>query len=155
MFPKPARSLIKYFPLFEKQKKKVVLDYGSGNLRNSLFLHRRGYDVYAVDLPYRIKFNSLPRLKFIWPEDLQTLNKKINLAICTFVLNLIDASQRSEAIKKIARQMTPGGYLLIETKGFLLTEIDRLVIPRGFIRVHSQGGRYTVIALYQYIGPQD
>lgn len=154
MFPKPARSLVRYLPLFEKQKKKVALDFGSGNLRNSLFLHRRGYEVFAVDLPYRIKFNTLPRLKFIWPEDLQTMDLKINLALCTFVLNLLDPPERSEAIKKIARNMVPGGYLLIETKGLSVAELDKLVIPKGFIKVHGHHGRYTVIGLYQYFGPR-
>jgi len=149
MFPKPARSLEKYLPLFNKLKRKVVLDYGSGNLRNSVYLYRKGYEVFAVDLPHRIKLNSIPRLTCIWPEDLHTMQTKVNLVICTFVLNLVSPDNRPNLIASMARKMNAGGFLLIETKGLSLHQIDRLILPNEFIRIHNHEGRYTVIALYQ------
>jgi len=148
----PANSLKKYLPLFEKQKSKVVLDYGSGNLRNAIFLHRRGYRVYAVDFPNRTKIHALPRLTCVLPEELPDVDVNADIALCTFVLNLIDAPNRIPVLETIAAKMVKGGYLLIETKGFTLIELDQLIIPRGFIRIHSQYGRYTQIALYRNSG---
>ncbi|MHB9095136.1 MAG: class I SAM-dependent methyltransferase [Eubacteriales bacterium] len=150
MFTRPAYSLEKYLPLFDRLPRKVVLDYGSGNLRNSLFLHRRGYEVFAVDLPHKTRCKSLPRLTCVFPEDLLSINTKIGVTLCTFVLNQIPDSERIKVFETVAKKMVRGGYLLIETKGFSLFELDTLVIPRGFIRIHYQNGRYTLIALYQY-----
>ena len=151
MVTRPANSLEKYLPVFDRLPKKVVLDYGSGNLRNSMFLHRMGYDVYAVDLPQKTRFKPLPRLTCIFPEDLSQLNFKFDIALCTFVLNLISTSERVWVFETLADKMSPGGYLLIETKGLTLLELDTLIIPRGFIRVHDLRGRYTLVALYKYL----
>lgn len=148
----PARSLLTYLPLFQKQSGKVALDFGSGNLRNSVFLHRLGYEVYAVDLPHKMKFHPMPNFKCIIPEELGELRCKIDLALCTFVLNLITQQQRMAVLDTIAPKMKKGGYLLIETKGLSIFELDALAIPRGFARVDSRSGRYTKIILYQFIG---
>ncbi|PKM82663.1 MAG: hypothetical protein CVU89_03960 [Firmicutes bacterium HGW-Firmicutes-14] len=148
----PAGSLRKYIGLFDKQNKKVALDYGSGNLRNAVFLHRKGYEVYAVDLPHKIKIRSLPKLSCILPCELRDLNIRADIVICTFVLNLISGEERKEVLDLIAEKIVPGGYLLIETKGFSLLQLDQMIIPRGFVRVHNHRGRYTVIVLYRYVG---
>jgi len=146
----PAKSLVQYLPLFQKQTGKVALDFGSGNLRNSIYLHRSGYEVYAVDLPHNVRFHPMPKLKCITPGDLSGLCCKIDLALCTFVLNLITPKQRVTTLDTIASKMKKGGYLLIETKKLSLLDLDTLAIPRGFARVHNQTGRYTHIVLYQY-----
>lgn len=153
MLVKPARSLQKYIPLFDQKKSnKVVLDFGSGNLRNSLFLHRRGYEVYAVDLPQKIKIRCIPKLTCILPEEIKSLKPKIDLTICTFVLNLINETERNRFFNAISERMRPGGFFLVETKGFSLAKLDSMIIPKGFVRVHSDNGRYTIIVLYQYVG---
>ncbi|MDT3699739.1 MAG: class I SAM-dependent methyltransferase [Thermincola sp.] len=148
----PAGSLVKYLPLFQKQTGKVALDFGSGNLRNSIFLHRLGYEVYAVDHPYNVRFHPLPNLKCITPRDVRNLCCKIDLALCTFVLNLISPQQRILIFDSIASKMKNGGFLLVETKKLSLLDLDALAIPRGFARVHNQRGRYTHIVLYQFTG---
>ena len=152
MLVRPARSLERFIPLFDKHKSKIVLDYGSGNLRNSIYLHRKGYSVYAVDLPHRTQIKSLPSLSCILPEDVAHLTQNIDITLCTFVLNLIPSDERDLFIKLIAEKMSPDGFFLIETKGFNLTELDAMVLPKGFIRVYNDKGRYTVIALYQKSG---
>lgn len=146
----PARSLVQYLPLFQKQTGKVALDFGSGNLRNSIFLHRLGYEVYAVDLPHNVNFHPMPKFKCITPGELGDLYCKIDLALCTFVLNLISPQQRISILDAIASKMKKGGYMLIETRKLSLFDLDALAIPRGFARVHNQKGRYTHIVLYQY-----
>lgn len=152
MLVKPARSIEKFIPLFDRQKSKVVLDYGSGNMRNSIYLHKKGYSVYAVDLPHRTQIKSLPSLSCIFPEEVVNLKQNIDITLCTFVLNLIPAAERNQFIKMIADKMSPGGFFLIETKGFTLIELDAMVIPKGFLRIYNDKGRYTVIALYQKSG---
>ena len=154
MIVQPARSLVKYLPLFQRQTGKVALDFGSGNLRNSIFLHRLGYEVYAVDLPHNVKFHPMPKLNCITPGELRDLYCKIDLALCTFVLNLISPQQRIYILDTIASKMKKGGYLLIETKKLSLFDLDALTIPRGFASVHHQTGRYTHIVLYQYTDSQ-
>jgi len=152
MLTAPASSLSRYLPLFERLQKKTVLDYGSGNLRNAIYLHRRGYRVYAVDLPGRIKSKTLPRLSLLFADELKDLSLDANIALCTFVLNLIDSNKRIEVMDTIAANMASGGYFLVETRDFTLRDLDLLIVPRGFARVHDQRGRYTVIALYKYLG---
>lgn len=152
MIVNPARSLEKFIPLFDRQKSKVVLDYGSGNLRNSIYLHRKGYRVYAVDLPHRTQLKSIPRLRCILPEEVAGLKHNIDITLCTFVLNLIPVSERNRFIKLIAEKMSPGGFFLIETKGLILSELDAMVIPKGFLRIYNDKGRYTIIVLYQKVG---
>lgn len=152
MLAKPVHSLKKYVPLFERNKGKVVLDFGSGNLRNSLYLHRKGYEVYAVDLPQKMKINCLPRLTCMLPEEITCLKSKIDVTICTFVFNIISESERNRFLTTIADKMSPGGFFLLETKGFSLARLDSMIIPKGFVRVHYERGRYTIIVLYQFIG---
>ncbi len=154
MLVKPAHSLKKYVPLFDRSKNKVALDFGSGNLRNSMYLHRKGYEVYAVDLPQKNKIQCMPRLKCILPEEIKGLNSKIDVTICTFVLNIISESERNGFLGTLAEKMSPGGFFLVETKGFSLSILDSMIIPKGFVRVHCERGRYTIIVLYQYIGMQ-
>lgn len=150
MSARPANSLERYISLFQRQKNKTVLDYGSGNLRNSIYLQNNGYDVYAVDLPHRTKINCLPRLNCILPEELDNLTSQFGLIICTFVLNLIKESERTYFLENLTKKVIDGGYLLIETKGFSLVELDRMFIPRGFYRINYEKGRYTIIVLYRY-----
>ncbi len=148
----PAHSLQKYLPLFDRQQRKVVIDYGAGNLRNSHYLQQRGYQVFAIDLRPGKKLPARPGLTCLRPENLQTLNLSADLAICTFVFNLIAVTERVTVLRRIAGNMVRNGYLLIETKGHSLPELDLLVIPRGFARLHTGRGRYTLIVLYQYLG---
>ncbi|WP_418790044.1 class I SAM-dependent methyltransferase [Phosphitispora sp. TUW77] len=152
MVTAPANSLSRYLPLFEKLQKKTVLDYGSGNLRNAIYLHGRGYRVYAVDLPDRIKDITLPRLSFLFVDELKDFSLDVDIALCTFVLNLIDSDKRTEVMDTIAANMARGGYFLVETREFTIKELDLLIVPKGFVRVHEQRGRYTIIALYRYLG---
>jgi len=152
MLINPAGSITKFLPLFEREEKKTVIDYGSGNLRNSIYLHRRGYKVYAVDLPSRVRMKPLPNLTCVFPEELKRLNLTADVVLCTFVLNQMNAKERDTFVRIISRKLCPGGYLLVETKGFLLNELDMMFIPKGFTRIHNQKGRYTVIVLYKYLG---
>ena len=151
MMAAPANSLLIYCSLFDKLERKVVLDYGSGNLRNSLYMQKRGYEVYAVDLPQRLGMNFSPNLHHILPEELPKLKIEAGIALCTFVLNLIPETMRVSVLSTIAANMSWGGYFLLETAGLSLSQLDQLVVPRGFFRVHQQWGRYTVIGLYKYM----
>lgn len=149
MILKPAGSLEKYLPLFIKQQRKTALDYGSGNLRNSLYLCENGFEVVAVDRPGQKKI-VVPGLTFISPEELQSLKINVNIALCTFVLSLLTGGMRALVFDRLAEKTAPEGYLLIETKGLALPELDLLAVPRGFARVDTRTGRYTLIALYQF-----
>lgn len=147
----PAKSLEIFCSLFDKIERKVVLDYGSGNLRNSLYLQQRGYEVYAVDLPRQLAVNRSPCLNFMLPEELPNHQIEAGLALCTFVLNLIPETMRISVLANIAQNMSPGGYFLLETAGLSLVQLDQLVVPRGFFRIHHHLGRYTVVVLYKFL----
>jgi len=147
----PANSVQTYLPLFDKQKKRVVLDYGSGNLRNSLYLHTRGFEVIAVDLPGKTQCSSVPGITLVSPDELKTTNLYIDVTLCTFVLNLIDVTKRVSVFETIAKNTMRGGYLLIETKDLTLREMDSLALLQGFARIHNDNGRFTQIVLYQLI----
>lgn len=45
----PSLYVKKLLPFLQKKKIKTILDFGCGNGRNSFFLKKKGFDVFAID----------------------------------------------------------------------------------------------------------
>ncbi len=168
-----ARSVVEYLPFFKRSGSLNVLDYGSGNLRNSIFMSEEGFKVYAADLPEQLTKirNSKAVGKIAGLLETGILHKSklnVDLVISTFVLNIIsNQKEREKYLDNVVLNLRPGGYLLIEVKcrekgrccataarckncdkSYSREELDQFVKSYGFSRVGHYFGRYSIGALY-------
>lgn len=175
-----AGSVKRYEPFFRHRRTGSVLDYGAGKLRNSLFLARSGYRVYAADLPEQVarirrRSDVAPLAGVLETGDLPRLPHRVDLVLSTYVFNIIPGSdERRRYLENAARVLRPGGYLLMEVtckrsepgcgecpsfarcgvcpRTFSVDELDATVTPHGFRRVCHYYRRQALAAVYQRTG---
>ena len=59
-----AESVRRYSRFFKTQHAMDVLDYGTGTMRNAVYLAQEGFSVYAADLPEQVeKLRGCPALR--------------------------------------------------------------------------------------------
>jgi hypothetical protein len=155
-----------------------VLDYGAGKLRNSLFLARAGFSVYAADLPEQLrwirscdfsgKFSGI-----LDAEQLSVSRLNADLVVSTYVFNIItDCREKSRYLENVVRNLRPEGYLLMEVrcrkedaacgigyvnylkksgcaKSYSHEELDGLLKPFGFKRLCHYYRRNALAVVYQ------
>jgi SAM-dependent methyltransferase len=173
-----ARSVERYSPFFKYKKAAKVLDYGAGKLRNSLFLAKAGYSVYAADLSEQVRWirscNDSESLSGIIDADHLSVSRLgADLVVSTYVFNIIsDVREKSRYLANIVRNLRPEGYLLIEvrcrkrgadcsvscshfqkdsicTKSYSHEELDDLLKPLGFARICHYYRRNALAVVYQ------
>ncbi|HEX3032462.1 MAG TPA: class I SAM-dependent methyltransferase [Bacillota bacterium] len=164
-----ARSICNHLYFFRGNDVSTVLDYGAGNLRNTIYLSRHGFKVTAVDVPEQItalKSNAAERgsWRLMDTEELTWTDKQFDLIISNFVITLLSAEERREMLFQIREKLRPQGYLLVEvhsnehrlsgstrpkSKTYSTPEMDNLIMPLGFRRIHKSLGRSAVALLYQ------
>ncbi|HJV36779.1 class I SAM-dependent methyltransferase [Geomonas sp.] len=173
-----AVSLTKYLRFFREMHLRSVLDYGAGTLRNSAYLAREGFQVYAADIPSQVErilgMAESHRLAGVLADDqLKESNLAVDLVVSNYVLNIIpDGTQKSQYLKNIVLNLRPEGYLLIEArcrvqsnhcggvcpeghkcesciKTYSHQELDQMLVPYGFKRVCHYYRKHAVAVLYQ------
>lgn len=96
-----------------------VLDYGTGKMRNALYLVSLGYPVSILDTPLQI--NRLPldkknRMKSIYTSE-DDIVCKFNTVFCTFVLNVVpESDMRNHILEHIVRLLEDDGHAIIEVR---------------------------------------
>jgi tellurite methyltransferase len=175
---KEAASVTRYSRFFSQSKADTVLDYGSGTLRNSLYLAQRGFTVYAADLPEQVESQRknpiVQRLAgFLDVGELEKSQLGVDLVLSTYVFNIImeDAGQQ-RYLANVVANLRPSGYLLIEVrcrhqeikcsaecshhfkcescaKTYTHEELDSLITPHGFRRISHYYRSHAVAAIYQ------
>lgn len=172
-----AKSVVRYLPFFKTRGHFNVLDYGSGNLRNSEFLSNEGFNVYAADLPEqvtRVRSNkAVDKIAGLLETDILHKSRlNVDVVLSTFVINIIsNEEERKRYLDNVVLNLRPEGYLLIEVKcrerlkikcnctgfpkcktcehSYSREELDQLLEPYGFGRVGHYFGRYSIGALYK------
>lgn len=173
-----AVSVRKYVPFFRQQGVGAVLDYGAGTLRNSCYMAREGFRVYAADLPEQVERilamagrNQLAGV--LSTGELERSELAVDLVLSSYVLNIIpDGSAKTRYLANIALNLRQGGFLLVEVrcrgasthcssacsvshkcsnciKTYSHAELDELFLPHGFRRVSHYYRRHAVAVLYQ------
>jgi SAM-dependent methyltransferase len=175
-----AESVRRYSRFFKKQQAMDVLDYGTGNMRNALYLAGQGFNVYAADIPEQVaRLHGCPALKYVErlldTEELHRSRLSVDLVLSTYVFNIImDSSERTTYLRNAVKNLKPGGYLLMEvrcpkpnqscdtscsdyfscaecSKALTHEELDTLLSPHGFRRISHYYRSHAVSAIYQKI----
>ncbi len=172
-----AESVKRYSSFFKKQNALNVLDYGTGNMRNAVYLARQGFTVYAADLPEQVaKLEGCPAIRHVErllaTDELLQSRLNVDLVLSTYVFNIIMGSgERHTYLETAVANMRRGGYLLMEVrcrrpeaecgtscKSFFscpecaktLThyELDALLTPHGLRRISHYYRSHAVSAIY-------
>lgn len=172
-----AESVRRYTTFFKKRNAMSVLDYGTGNMRNALYLAQNGFTVYAADLPEQVaKLQGCPAIRLV--EQLLATDKlsksrlNVDLVLSTYVFNIIMGNgERHSYLDTAAANLKPGGYLLMEVrcrrpgndcgascehffacpecaKTLTHEELDVLLRPHGLRRISHYYRSHAVSAIY-------
>ena len=130
-FAQPAKVLAEALvkQLLAKRPAPSVLEYGGGNLRNALYLQRRGHAVTVIELErarerFPARYENFVRLGgkvLLHPqgEPTITIRRKFHIALATFVLETICApSERRALLQHCRGQLKPDGTLILSARGF-------------------------------------
>jgi len=176
-----AESVRRYNRFFRKQNAVSVLDYGTGNMRNAVYLANLGFKVFAADLPEQVnKLRNSPAIctieRLLATDELTTSSLNVDVVLSTYVFNIImDNGERSNYLKTAVANLRHGGYLLMEVrcrkspeecstacedyfkcvecaKTLSHEEMDALLKPFGLKRISHYYRSSSVTAIYQMIG---
>ena len=173
-----AESVTRYSRFFKTQHAMEVLDYGTGTMRNALYLAQEGFSVYAADVPEQVeRLRGCPALRHIErlmnTDELPGSNLNVDLVLSTYVFNIIMKSdERMAYVKNAVANLKPGGYLLMEvrcrkphelcdisckdffsngecSKTLTHQELDDLLVPHGLRRISHYYRSHAMAAIYQ------
>ena len=175
---KAAESVRRYTSFFKKQQAVNVLDYGTGNMRNALYLAGEGFRVFAADLPEQVeKLRGCPAMlhieRLLAINELSSARLNVDLVLSTYVFNIImGREERQQYLKNAVANLRGGGYLLMEVrcrrpqadcgtacsdyfgcaecaKTLTHQELDSLLVPHGLKRISHYYRSHAVAAIYQ------
>lgn len=173
-----AESIRRYSTFFRKQQAVNVLDYGTGTMRNALFMANQGFKVFAADLTEQVdKLRGCPALthieRLLDTDELPESKLNVDVVLSTYVFNIImENSQRNEYLSNAVANLKEGGYLLMEvrcrkpqercdaacidyfscaecSKTLTHEELDALLNPHGLKRISHYYRSHAVSAIYQ------
>lgn len=173
-----AESVRRYSRFFKTQHAMDVLDYGTGSMRNAVYLAQEGFSVYAADLPEQVKkLRNCPALmhveRLLATDELPQSNLNVDLVLSTYVFNIImNSAERHTYLKNAVSNLKPNGYLLMEvrcrkphercdtacadffscaecSKTLTHEELDALLTPHGLRRISHYYRSHAVAAIYQ------
>ena len=157
-----------------------VLDYGTGTMRNAVYLAQEGFNVYAADLPEQVeRLRGCPAVQHIErllaTDELPQSNLNVDLVLSTYVFNIImDSGERHAYLKNAVTNLKSGGYLLMEvrcrkphercdtsckdffscpdcSKTLTHEELDVLLAPHGLRRLSHYYRSHALTAIYQMV----
>jgi len=175
-----AESVRRYSRFFKTQDAMDVLDYGTGTMRNALYLAKEGFSVYAADLPEQVeRLRGCPALQHIErllaTDELPQSNLNVDVVLSTYVFNIImESTERHAYLKNAVANLKPGGYLLMEvrcrkpqercdttcddyfacaecSKTLTHQELDVLLTPHGLRRISHYYRSHAMAAVYQMV----
>jgi len=169
MMSQPCKSIVNLVPFFKNNQVLKVLDYGAGKLRNTIYLLKKGFEVYACDTAKQIKkVNSLigaDKLPYIIDESrLISHRLNVDLVVSNYVLNIIkEDSDKLKYIKNVYDILKQRGYFLLEVrrktertptdcaKAFTKEELNCLISSYDFKKIKDYSSKISIIFLYQKI----
>lgn len=120
----PSKALVLFSDLLDYQNIGNVLDVGCGLGRNSIYLAKKGCDVYAVDflcgvlnqLKYTAKKEEVENNIFIINHDLRKrmpfIDDSFDLVVDSYYFcHLIDEGEKAEYRRELKRVLKPDGIL--------------------------------------------
>jgi tellurite methyltransferase len=171
-----AHSVEIYCRYFQLNDARTVLDYGTGTMRNAVYLLDHGFQVYAADLVEQLQaLRSHPAVGrlagLLDVRELEHSRLAVDLVLSTYVYNIIpQQGQRERYLDNVLANLRPGGHLLMEVssrqdhadspadslgqlgdcaKSYSHRELDGLLYPRGFRRICHYYRHHAVAAIYR------
>jgi tellurite methyltransferase len=173
-----AISVLRYCGFFRQTDARTVLDYGTGTLRNALYLVEQGFTVYAADLAEQVKIlRSHPEINrlagLLDVRELERSRLGVDIVLSTYVFNIItQRAKRQRYLENVVANLRPAGYLLMEVccrheeaekgspcdyyfncdsfaKTYTHHELDRLLSPYGFQQICHYYSSHAVAAIYR------
>lgn len=145
-----ALSVINLVEYWKEHNVKSVLDYGAGNLRNTIYLQKLGFMVFVVETPDHIQkikgmIEKNDISKVLMSNEIGNYKLGVDLVLCNFVLNYVDDEvERMTIIQNAYQNLKLGGFFLLEVKerrrpqsnkGFVIEELDNWIVPVGFEKI--------------------
>ena len=163
VFDKPQEDIPKIVKLFKKCGVKRVLDLGCGSGRHLVYLAKRGFDVYGIDIaPEGIKIAR----KWLKKEGLKAnlkigdIYKKLpyqdnffDAIISTQALHHNIIEKIRKAIREIERILKPGGLIFITMRKALRLrdwKRNKIVIHKWKMGREKRETKYKVIGIRIY-----
>lgn len=175
---KPATSIIRYTRFFRLIRANRVLDYGTGSLRNALYLTDQGFTVYAADVPEQVKvLRTDPRAaaleRLLDVSELVHSNLDVDLVLSTYVFNIIETrAQRKQYLENVVANLREGGYFIIEVnsrpddvscgsplhhymscddkaRSYTHEDLDRFLLPYKLERICHYYSTHALAAVYR------
>lgn len=159
IFLKPQENIPKIVKLFKKKGAKKVLDLGCGSGRHIVYLAKRGFEVYGIDIaPEGIKITKdwLRKEKLKANLKIGNIYKKLpypnnffDALISTQTLHHNRIGNIRKLIKEMERILKPGGFIFITvSKKKSIKDIPKekmwkikFIAPRTFIPLsHNEKG---------------
>lgn len=178
---KEATSVARYSRFFRLSHVDTVLDYGTGTLRNALYLVEQGFTVYAADVPDQVKVlrghpevNRLAGLLRV--GELPQSRLGVDLVVSTYVFNIIvQKDRRRRYLNNVVANLRPGGYFLMEvncrrdvpqcgaaleryyhcndgSRNYSHDDLDRILSPYGFKRICHYYSSHALAAVFRLTG---
>jgi hypothetical protein len=173
-----AESVRRYSRFFQLQNSVKVLVYGTGKMRNAIYLSKQGFRVYAADLPEQVeKLQDYPAAnqveRLLATDELSQGSLGVDLVLSTYVFNIIMGQEaRYSYLKTAVSNLRPGGYLMMEVRcrkpndiccencndyfshnGCAKTlthhELDSLLNPHGLRRISHYYRSHALSAIYR------
>ncbi len=114
MYPDPF--VVHFLSLFPSPQGRTVLDAGCGAGRNARYLAGAGLRVTAIDraagMARRARAEGVPTALAL-VEHLPFVAGAFDAAVCTSVLEYLDASAAQAAAAELQRVLRPGGRMLV------------------------------------------
>lgn len=159
VFLKPQEDMSGVTKEFKKHKLKRILDLGCGTGRHSVYLAKKGFDVYGIDIAEEgIKqarqwlkgegLNANLKIGSIY-EKLPYKNDFFDAVISTYTIHHQKIENIRKTIQEIERILKPGGFIFINVR----RRKFRKFYPAGKIieKYGKQKTDYKVIAPNTYV----
>lgn len=94
----PTPYLKKNYKLLAGNDKKICVDIGCGNGRNSDFMKKKGYKVVSFDM-----VNDYGKKATLGKDKLLVKDHSVNVILCNYLLMFLNKKERSQLLKEIKR----------------------------------------------------
>lgn len=104
----------------KKNPKALEIGCGPGNVARSILKIRPDFDLLGIDLSSKMlelakKNNPTATFQLLDAREINKLNQKFDVIICSFCLPYLDKKEALNLIAKISEILQPGGLLYLST----------------------------------------
>mgnify|MGYP001037259182 CR=1 FL=1 len=160
----PEESILKIVKIFKKEKIKRVLDLGCGSGRHLVYFAKQGFNVYGIDIAktgIEMAKDWLKEEKLKANLEIGDIYKKLpykdnffEAIICTNVLHHNKIEKIRKLIKEMERILVPRGFIYIVVRkaiGVKNWKKDKIVIHRYKIKDKVKEVKYKIIGHRIYV----